>query len=232
MSSSSAKDETTEYNKKLKAYVFIAITSLISVASVSEANAMVKSTHFSGRIGVNLIWGIFTFILSVLIIIADVVDIIRNKIDIKTMMEGKLEGYTLLGESHLCSTIFLSENDVFVANSLIHPRLYLTVLVTCWIVGLISLTRAGSIGYSALNVYFSTWVTFFGCIHAFNLWLGEMDYVTINQMCSLSATVGQVTQCIDRIIASLTTHKHFVPVAVLVDFVLLFGGNIWISCRC
>lgn len=121
---------------------------------------MTKATHYyGGSYKVNLTWGVITFILSVLIIIIDAVDIIRNKIDFKTIMDGKLEGYTLLA------------------------------FVACWVIGLCCLTRAGGLGYAALNVYFSAWISFFGCIHAFNLWLGEKDYVTINQMCSLSATL-------------------------------------------
>jgi len=160
MSSTAAKDETTEHNKKLKAYAFIAIFSLINVASIAEAKDTVKATHFLGRAtGINLLWGLFTLILSILIIITDVVDFIREKIDFKTIMDGKLEGYTLFG------------------------------FVTIWTIGLICLTRAGGLGYSALNVYFSTWTTFFGCIHCFDLWLGEKDYVTIQKLCSLSATL-------------------------------------------
>jgi hypothetical protein len=157
---STSSDEKTEYNKKLKAYAFIAITSLINFASVHQAKLVVKSTHFFGRnYGLNLIWGILTFVLSVLIIIIELVDVIRNKIDFKTIMDGKLEGYTLLA------------------------------FVACWVLGVAFLTRAGGLGYAAMNVYFSAWITFFGCIHALNLWLGEKDYVTINQMCSLSATL-------------------------------------------
>ncbi len=170
MSTSAAKDEKTEHNKKLKAYAFIAITSLINVASIAEAKEVLGSvtgaedegqpTQNSGNsTGINLLWGLFTLFLSMLIIFIDVVDIIKNKFDFKTIMDGKLEGYTLLG------------------------------FVLCWAIGVIFLTRAGGLGYESLNVYFSTWATFFGCCHALNLWLGEKDFVTMQKLCSLSSTL-------------------------------------------
>eukprot|EP00573_Skeletonema_grethae_P002415 CAMPEP_0201689296 /NCGR_PEP_ID=MMETSP0578-20130828/2911_1 /ASSEMBLY_ACC=CAM_ASM_000663 /TAXON_ID=267565 /ORGANISM="Skeletonema grethea, Strain CCMP 1804" /LENGTH=331 /DNA_ID=CAMNT_0048173895 /DNA_START=53 /DNA_END=1048 /DNA_ORIENTATION=+ len=161
MSSAAAKDETTDRNKKLKAYSFIAITSLINVASIAEAKDVIAEAKDEDQStqNFNLLWGLLTLFLSMLIIFIDVVDIIKNKFDFKTIMDGKVEGYTLLG------------------------------FVTCWAIGVIFLTRAGGLGYSSLNVYFSTWATFFGCIHALDLWLGEKDLVTMQKLCSLSSTL-------------------------------------------
>jgi hypothetical protein len=160
----SATDESTEYNKKLNAYAFIAITSLINFASVAEGkNLQISASSTFGRNpAINLMWGVITFTLSLLIILSDVADVVRNKFDFKTVMDGKLEGYTLL------------------------------LFVLLWAVGVACLTRAGGLGYSALNVYFSAWVTFFGTCFTLNLWLGEHSekgYVTIQQMCRLSATL-------------------------------------------
>lgn len=160
--SSTAKDELTEYNKKLKAYGFIAITSLINVASIAEAVKVMPTNptkEFGGSTGINLLWGLFTLFFSVLIIVIDVVDIIKNKFDFTNAMEGKVEGYTLL------------------------------TFNLVWTAGVITLTRAGGIGYAALNVYFSSWITLFGCIHALDLWLGEKEYITIQKLCSLSLTL-------------------------------------------
>jgi hypothetical protein len=159
----SAKDESTVVvlNKKLKAYAFISIASLINFASVAEAVnvEMTSLQEYFGNHGFNIMWGVISFVFSLLIMIADVVSIVRNKFDFKTVMDGKLEGYALFG------------------------------LILIWAFGLGFLTHAGAIGYSALNVYFSAWVTFFACIWTFNLWLSEKDYVTIQQMCKLSATL-------------------------------------------
>mmetsp|Transcript_9357 Transcript_9357/g.15501 ORF Transcript_9357/g.15501 Transcript_9357/m.15501 type:complete len:336 (+) Transcript_9357:100-1107(+) len=161
--SSDAKDESTEYNKKLKAYAFIAILSVINVASIAEASKVMPTnpTKDSGSIGtgINLLWGLFTLFVSVLIIVIDVVGIMKDKFDFGTAMDGKIEGYTLL------------------------------LFNLVWTAGVITLTRAGGLGYAALNVYFSTWLAYFGCIYALDMWLGEKEYVTIKKLCSLSATL-------------------------------------------
>lgn len=122
MSSAAAKDETTDRNKKLKAYALIAITSLINVASIAEAKDVIAEATDEKQLtqNFNLLWGLLTLLLSMIIIFIDVVDIIKNKFDFKAIMDGKAEGFTLLG------------------------------FVICWAMGVIFLTRAGGLGYSSL----------------------------------------------------------------------------------
>ena len=51
------------------------------------------------------------------------------------------------------------------------------------------MTRAGGLGYEALNVYFSSWASLFACVHALDNWGGEKDILTIHQLTRLSLTL-------------------------------------------
>lgn len=89
----------------------------------------------------------------------DLIGFIRNKFDFKSLADGKVEGWTLV------------------------------MFVLWWASGVISITRAGSIGYASLNIYFSTWASFFASIYALNQWGGEKDILTLRELTRMSITL-------------------------------------------
>ena len=107
----------------------------------------------------NLMFGIVTFIISILLLICDLIGFIRNKFDFKSIKDGKVEGFTLL------------------------------LFVLWWIAGTASMTRAGALAYEALNVWFSAWDSLFACVHALDMWGGEKEMLTINKLTRLSITL-------------------------------------------
>lgn len=105
-------------------------------------------------------FGAVTFALSILILIFDLIGFVRNKFDFKSLQDGKAEGWTLVA------------------------------FVLWWVVGVISITRAGAIGYAALNIYFSAWASLFASLHALNKWGGEKDILTFRELTRLSLTLS------------------------------------------
>ena len=138
------QQQQLEYNKKWKSYILICVTSLTNFVSINEVFNVPQDheTHsfVNKRPNVNLMFGIVTFTCSLLILIFDLIGFIRNKFDYKSLCDGKVEGGALL------------------------------FLVVWWICGVISITRAGSIGYASLNIYFSAWFSLAACIDALNKW--------------------------------------------------------------
>lgn len=89
----------------------------------------------------------------------DFIGVIRNKLDYKSLKDGKVEGWTLL------------------------------VFVLWWVAGTVVITRSGSVAYEALNGYFSTWTSLFACIHALDQWGKEKEILTIHELTRLSITL-------------------------------------------
>ena len=89
----------------------------------------------------------------------DLIGFIRNKFDFKSLADGKVEGWTLV------------------------------MFVLWWASGVISITRAGAIGYASLNIYFSTWASFFASIYALDQWGGEKDILTLRELTRMSITL-------------------------------------------
>ena len=84
---------------------------------------------------------------------------IRSNFDFKSLKDGKVEGYTLLG------------------------------FVIWWIAGVIVTTKAGGIAYETLNAYFSSWGSLFACIHALDKWGEEKEVITLHELTRLSTTL-------------------------------------------
>jgi len=149
-----------EYNKKWKCYILIGIVSLTNFVSIGEAfHEDLPHFYFGRNISVNGMWGIVTFVSSLLILIFDLIGFIRNKFDFKSLKDGKVEGWTLFA------------------------------FVLWWVSGVISITRAGAIGYASLNIYFSSWGTLFACIYTLNKWGGEKDILTLRELTRISITL-------------------------------------------
>ena len=51
------------------------------------------------------------------------------------------------------------------------------------------ITHSGGIGYEALNIYFSAWLTFFLCAHTLNDWSASKDLISVQELTHLSATL-------------------------------------------
>mmetsp|Transcript_1518 Transcript_1518/g.3229 ORF Transcript_1518/g.3229 Transcript_1518/m.3229 type:complete len:344 (+) Transcript_1518:215-1246(+) len=149
-----------EYNRKWKCYVFICVTSLTNFVSVGETfDIDIPQGYFGKNPRVNYMFGIVTFTASLLILILDLIGFIRNKFDFKSLKDGKVEGWTLFA-------FFL-----------------------WWVCGVISLTKAGALGYASLNIYLSSWASLFSCLDALNKWGGEKDILTMHQLTRISITL-------------------------------------------
>ncbi|KAL7533044.1 hypothetical protein ACHAXR_005006 [Thalassiosira sp. AJA248-18] len=149
-----------EHNKKWRCYLLICVTSLTNFVSIGETFDVDLPQHYFGKNGeVNFMFGIVTFAASLIILIFDLIGFIRNKFDFKSLKDGRVEGYTLL------------------------------VFLLWWVCGVISITRAGSVGYAALNIYLSAWASLFACLDALNRWGGEKDILTFHQLTRISITL-------------------------------------------
>jgi uncharacterized membrane protein len=107
-----------EYNPRWKGYTLICITSLITLSSVSTTAVTNK---FQGSPGMAVAWGVITFVLSLAVIVLDRFQCLADRFNYTKAMNGRLEGYTLLG-----TVIF-------------------------WIVGVALVTQVNGVGYLTLN---------------------------------------------------------------------------------
>ena len=157
------QQQQLEYNTRYKSYILICITSLTNFISINEVFNIPTdhTTHYyvNKHPKVQQMFGIVTFTCSLLILIFDLIGFIRNKFDYKSLCNGKVEGWTLLS------------------------------FVIWWICGVVSITRAGSIGYASLNIYFSAWFSLAACIDALDKWGGEKDILTVYELTRLSITL-------------------------------------------
>ena len=148
------------YNAKWRQYLLLNITSLMNFITIEEALETDLPHYFSGRNhGATVVFGAASFAVTLLILLLDVAPVIREKADFRNLADGKAEGFTLLG------------------------------LVLWWSVGVIVLTRAGAIGYAALNNYFSAWACLFVAIAVLDKWGGEHDVLTLRQLTRISPTL-------------------------------------------
>mmetsp|Transcript_8169 Transcript_8169/g.20095 ORF Transcript_8169/g.20095 Transcript_8169/m.20095 type:complete len:343 (-) Transcript_8169:423-1451(-) len=149
-----------EYNTKWKSYCLICATSLTNFISVGEVFTIELPYHYSmGNATVGYMFGAVTFTACLLILTFDLIGFLRNKFDFKSLKDGKVEGWTLF------------------------------IFVLWWVCGVIVMTRAGSIGYASMNIYFSAWAALFACLDALNRWGGEKDILTLRQLTSISKTL-------------------------------------------
>lgn len=160
MAPNNTDDMPLEHNKKWRCYLWICVTSLANLISIGEAiKNELPITYYGVNSGFYLMFGAVTFIISFLVLVFDLIGFIHNKFDFKSLNNGKVEG-GMLG-----------------------------IFVLWWIAGVIAITRAGALGYAALNIYFSTWATLFACMDALNSWGRERDILTFKELTSISATL-------------------------------------------
>lgn len=148
------------YNAKWRQYLLLNITSLINFVTIEEALQADLPHYFSGgNHDSTIVFGAASFAVTLLILLLDVVPVIREKFSFRNLADGKAEGFTVLG------------------------------LVLWWSAGVIVLTRAGAIGYAALNNYFSAWACLFVAIAVLDKWGGEHDILTLRQLTRISPTL-------------------------------------------
>jgi len=160
MASNSTDETPLEYNKKWRCYLEILVTSLANLISIGEAiRNDLPVTYYGVNSGAYYMFGAVTFALSLLVLLFDRVGFMHRKFDFKSLGDGKVEGWMLFS------------------------------IVLWWIVGVIVITRAGALGYAALNIYFSAWLSLFACMKTLDSWGGEKDLLTLKELTSVSATL-------------------------------------------
>jgi hypothetical protein len=108
---------------------------------------------------ISLSIGAVTFGLSVFILLLDRAQGCFESFKFHKSMDGKLEGFTLL------------------------------FFVIWWVIGVCIMTQSGGIAYSAINVYFSSWLALGACCYTLNDWSGSKDIITIQELTALSMTL-------------------------------------------
>lgn len=108
---------------------------------------------------ISLAIGAVTFGLSVFILLLDRAQGCFESFKFHKSMDGKLEGFTLL------------------------------FFVIWWVIGVCIMTQSGGIAYSAINVYFSSWLALGACCYTLNDWSGSKDIITIQELTALSMTL-------------------------------------------
>ncbi|KAL9187197.1 hypothetical protein ACHAXT_010917 [Thalassiosira profunda] len=151
--------QSRAYNPKWRCYLLICVASLTNFVSVRETRNADLEAHYHLAHTNMDVFGMVTFGASLLILILDLIGFVRNKFDFQTLKDGKVEG----------CTIFL--------------------FLLWWTGGVIAITRAGAIGYAALNIYFSAWASFFACLWTLDVWGGEKDILTLKQLAGISITL-------------------------------------------
>ena len=158
--STTAGSQPPEYNKKWRSYLLICVTSLTNFVSIGETYDIDLPQYSAGmHRRYYYMFGIVTFSACLLILLLDMIGFIRNKFDFKSLKDGRVEGATLY------------------------------VFLLWWVAAVIAETRAGAIGYAALNIYFSAWASLFACLDALNKWGGEKDILTLHQLTRISITL-------------------------------------------
>lgn len=130
-----------------------------SLVNLSSVSSISPGYQTHGTSHPALVFGILTFLLCVIILGLDRSQLFIETFNYTKAWDGKLEGYTLL---------------------------MLTIL---WIVAVGVMTQVGGIGYSTLNVYFSSWLTLFAVIYTLNKWSESKDILSIAELTSISATL-------------------------------------------
>jgi hypothetical protein len=131
-----------EYNPLWKGYLYIVLSSLISLSSISNAR---QEDFYKGSYGVGVLFATVTFALGLIILILDRTKWLSSKdtkcnFDFAKTFDGKLEGYTLL------------------------------VWTFWWVVGVAYITQVNGLAYVASNIYFSAWMSLASCIYTLNEW--------------------------------------------------------------
>ena len=118
-----------QYNPRWKGYSFILITSLINLSSISNIRT---DSGYDGEKGGALSFGVFTFVLSFLVLFFDRTQLLAEKISFTKTCDGKFEGHTLV------------------------------FLCLWWMVGVAYITQVDGIAYKVRGNFFVTvWINLF-----------------------------------------------------------------------
>jgi hypothetical protein len=82
-----------EYNPLWRGYLYIVLSSLISLSSISNAR---QENFYKGNYGVGLLFATVTFAFCLLVLILDRTKWFSKILDYAKALDGKVEGYTLL----------------------------------------------------------------------------------------------------------------------------------------
>ena len=84
-----------EYNPRWKGYVYVALSSLVNFASISNIATVVEDQR-RGSTVVSMSFGVFTFMLSVLVLVQDRSQRCLEPFHYTKALNGKVEGGVLL----------------------------------------------------------------------------------------------------------------------------------------
>jgi hypothetical protein len=88
-----SKHPPREYNPLWKGYLYIVLSSLISLSSISNAR---QENFYKGNYGVGLLFATVTFAFCLLVLILDRTKWFGKILDHAKALDSKVEGYTLL----------------------------------------------------------------------------------------------------------------------------------------
>lgn len=88
----SKDNQKIEYNPRWKGYVYIIVTSLVALSSISNVPKEVKRGHWATTVGI----ASTTFSVSLLILAFDRFQCCKDKCNFAKTWDGKLEGSVLL----------------------------------------------------------------------------------------------------------------------------------------
>lgn len=96
-----SKEQPREFNPRWKGYLYILVASLVNFASITNLE-IDENPYFNGMYQVSLCFGAVTFIMTVAILALDRFQYCcssetANKFNYTKAMDGKIEGYTLVG---------------------------------------------------------------------------------------------------------------------------------------
>jgi len=132
---------------------------LSSLINLSAISNIEVDGPFDGFWGFCLSFGCLTFAASVLIMFLDRTQCCHATFNYTKAFDGKFEGYMLLA------------------------------FTLWWVVGVFYCTQVNGIAYTALNIYFSAWMSLVSCIYTLNKWSAAKDILSIAELTGVSATL-------------------------------------------
>ena len=115
--------------------------------------------YYEGSTALCITFASVSFGISVIILLLDRFQGCFESFKFHKAYDGKLEGFSLL------------------------------FLAMWWIIGVAILTSSGGAAYSALNIYFSSWLSLLATCYTLNCWSGSQDILTLQELTALSPTL-------------------------------------------
>lgn len=121
-----------------------------------------------------------------------------NVMDIESFHNEKIMSLSFTAVPTLISFLVIFCERISCIRSRFHVRevnnknldgSILGFLCLWWLCGVIYLTKAGGVAFLALNIYLSSWISFFACLYTFNIWLSSKDLVSFKELTRLSPTL-------------------------------------------